>query len=132
MLRETGGMCPGGVLFTDQRTGQKFDAPGDFLRDVVAKVVQFRTANPRIFDPVVDIKMLLADFVKQEVAESNCARLGNNPLYCYDTDYKPEVPKSLSEKCSCGVPLQPVMCASCGGGRVIGYLCSRCKTRYDT
>lgn len=131
MMRETG-WPPGGFLFTDSRTGEKFDAPGDSLRDVVNKVIALRVANPRVFDPSTDVKMLLFDFVRSEVAEQNCARLGNDPAWCFDTDYKPEVPKSLAkDKCDCGVPLVPNTCRTCGGGRVVSYTCPECKQTYS-
>lgn len=132
MLRENIGWPPGGIQFQDPKVpSMKWDEPGDSLRDVVSKVVQFRVANPRIYDPVTDVKSLLFDFVKQEVAAVNCARLGNDSKYCYDTDWKPEVPKSLSQKCSCGVPLEPRYCQTCGSNRVIGYLCPKCKTQFE-
>lgn len=132
MVRTNKGYPPDGFQFEDKRIGVKRAEPGDSLDDLVKWLIQIRTSNPRIYNPKDDIQFLLYDFVKLEVATANCARLGNNPEWCYDPNYVPEVPKSLSEKCKCGVPLQPRYCATCGGNRVIGYLCPKCLIQYDT
>lgn len=129
LLIESRGLPPGGVIFTDPKTGKKFDEPGDFLKDIVHKIVSYRVANPRIF---TDVKEVLSDFVRQEVTDSNCARLGASSGYCIDTEWKPEVPRSFAtEKCSCNAPMLPRYCSTCGGNRVIAYQCSECKKVFD-
>jgi hypothetical protein len=128
MIRNNVGLLPGGFIYTDPKTGYKWDDTHSFLEDRVKQVLQHRLGNPTIF---TDALWLGAGFISQQIQDYNCGRLGNDPSYCYDAN--PPVVKSLgtAKKCTdCGVDLNPVMCKSCGGSKINGYSCPSCGKQY--
>lgn len=90
---------PGNFLY-EQTEGiyKKFDAT-PLLDDLARVVTKFRKGNNL---PRANLEKVL-----QEVEQYNCARLGNNPRYCYDTE-RPYVEVSpIAKRASGG-------CGGCG------------------
>lgn len=132
ILRTNTGMPPGGFQFQDPRVpGMIWNDTHSFMDDRVREVVRFRSANPTIYDPKTDSNYLNPALVRQEIAAYNCARLGNNPIYCYDADAPVPQKATAESKCSCGVQLEPRYCPTCGGNKLIGYRCPKCNALYD-
>lgn len=131
-LRTNTGMPPGGYQFRDPRVPARFwDDTHTFLDERVKDVIKFRFANPAIYNPQTDSDFLNPAKVRLEVMVFNCARIGNNPVYCYDVDAPPVERADVSGRCSCGVALEPRYCPTCSAQRLIGYVCPTCGRKYD-
>lgn len=133
MIHSNVGMPPGGFIFTDPRIGEaKYSDTHTFLDERVKEVIKLRSANPNIYDPVKDSDYLNPVLVRQEIAAANCARLGNNPLYCFDENAPVITKVSANTLCvACNAPLEPRYCPTCAGKRLIGYKCPQCERLYD-
>lgn len=131
-LRTNTGMPPGGYQFRDPRVPARvWDDTHSFLEERVKEVIKFRFANPAIYNPATDSDSLNPAKVRIEIMEFNCARIGNNPVYCQDENAAIVERAAPSGRCSCGVALEPRYCPTCSAPRLIGYKCPKCGKNYD-
>jgi len=137
MRFKNNGMPPGGIRFQDPRvSAMKWLDDHTSLNDRIKEVLAFRKQNPLIYDPVKDASSLNFNAVGAEIIQFNCARLGNDPNWCYD-ETKPQMNIPLPQvapadnKCpACGCQLIPRYCKTCGGAKVNGYDCPQCKKSF--
>jgi hypothetical protein len=135
ILRENVGLPPGGVLYVDPRnadTAKLWANHPSNLDSLAQKVFEWRSANPNIYDPVKDVRHFNFQFIRQQITDYNCQRLGFNPQWCID-ETKPQVNLPPPRKTVCdveGAELQPVYCQTCAGKRILSYKCSKCGREY--
>ncbi len=130
-INPDGDFPQGGWIFTDPRTGYTLK-DGD-RRSVARQMIAHRLANPKIYSSE-DGKWLDFDSVLLELGEQTCNRIGNNYKFCKQVDAKAYTPQNVSEglvvmpsPCRCGETLgKEKYCATCGGKKVVGYICSKC------
>ena len=130
-IRTNVGFIPGGYLYEDPRTPTAvWNQPHFNIDDVAAGVQAFRLANLRIYpEPEwTDYK-----FIRQQVVDFNCRRIGFDPNFCQDvnkTTYAPPLPESNRTCPKCQTVLVPMFCPTCSGRRVTGYKCEACKSEF--
>lgn len=139
MRMKNNGFPPGGIQFQDPRvtTMKWLDGHTD-LGERIKEVVRFRKANPRIYDPVKDSAALDMVSVGNEIVTYNCARIGNDPNWCYDETKPaaslnvaaPAVPAENRTCPKCGCQLIAVYCKTCGGNKINSWDCPACKKSY--
>jgi hypothetical protein len=137
MRLKNNGMPPGGIRFQDPRvTAMKWLDDHTNLGDRIKEVIAFRKQNPLIYDSVKDAAALNFNAVGTEIINFNCARLGNDPNWCYD-ETKSQInippPNVVAEQktCpTCGCQLIARYCKTCGGGKINGYDCPQCKKSF--
>jgi hypothetical protein len=134
-LKSNNGFPPGGYIFQDPLVpAAKWMDAHTSLLERIKEVIRFRQSNPQVYPPE---KTQFFDTlaVGIEITLYNCARLGNDPHWCYDeTKSQMNIPnttvKPADNKCTCGAPLVERLCPTCGGRRVIGWICPACKKTY--
>jgi len=128
----TGAFPPAGFPFTDPKTGMKF-TDGDF-NDVVRRIIAHRRANPRLY-PAEKFEFLNFDSVSAELDSFTCSRLGNSPNWCESGEPLTLEPApgspiiDLPNPCyKCGnLTGYEIICPTCAGRKVFGYICASCK-----
>lgn len=126
-IRHNKGMIPGGVQYQDPRTpAAVWSDSHTFPDERVQQVIAFRKANPGIYP---EPEWTDFNFVRQQVVEYNCARLGGNGEYCFDTEPVLPMPSAgLAKKVcpDCGANMTPQFCPTCAGQKITGYRCPQC------
>jgi hypothetical protein len=131
------GMPPGGLQFVDPRvpTMRWLDAHTG-LDERIQQVIRFRGQNPLVYDPQRDAALMNYQSVGVEIVNYNCARIGNDPNWCYDEN-KPQVnvppvtaPVNQPKCPTCGLDLVPRYCKTCGGNKINGWDCPACNKSY--
>lgn len=130
---------PGGYVFSDPHTGQRFDTPNVDLNFIVKQIQEHRRANPKIY-PESDATKFDPAAITQEVIIQICA---DKPQACEDSDHpgraypyvppeppKPPVPVHREQGLECprchGQNFELQFCVTCGGRRVTGKKCLGC------
>jgi hypothetical protein len=133
-LRDKTGLLPGGVIYQDPRTpGAVWYDTHTFLDGRVAEVLAFRKANPTVYP---EAEWTNYDFIKAQLVEFNCRRIGFNPEFCFETTTTATNPAPVGVPLStrlcpnCGATLVPTFCKTCGGAKITGYNCQQCKKDY--
>lgn len=125
--------------FSDPHTGMEFDNPGFDLYQQAKLVAEHRAGNPSIYSPDQPGHFDL-EIIRQEIIVQTCSR---HPELCEDSALSKmpqpiapnapparpnQFPKPGGGKCpKCqGSNFEPVLCHSCGGGKVSGYRCTSC------
>lgn len=127
-IRDRTGLMPGGIAYQDPRTPSAtwYDTH-TWLEGRVAEVIAFRRANPGVYP---EPEWTHPDFVRAQVVEFNCRRIGYNPEFCIDDSpamAAPEVAASAKLCPTCGTVMVPVFCKTCGGAKITAYDCTNCK-----
>lgn len=124
-------MPPGGIIYEDPRIqSAKWTDDHTFLDERTSEVIKFRAANPNIYP---EPEWTQTAFVRQQITDFNCQRLGNNPSYCLEErtlKSVPFVPRAARLCPDCSVEIVPKYCPSCAGKRLIGYECPTCKKEF--
>ena len=125
-------MLPGGLIFTDPRVPEKkWNDTSSFIDDRVKEVIAFRSQNPNIYDINKDSNFFDPAQVRDEIVMFNYQRLGGMPEYFINSDdVALQTHASQSNRCKCNVELKPRLCPTCGGHKVIGYICPSCGQNY--
>jgi hypothetical protein len=134
LIRTTGGgLIPGGWVFRDARTGMHFDGMSVSFNEQVAKIAQHRLSNPRVYDPTNrdDAKYLNEGFIKNELDDYQCNRLGHDKRWCVPKEdveaaamretYYTQADPSICPKCH--KKMGNLYCPTCSGQRIIGFKC---------
>ncbi len=129
LINPSGEFPMGGYVFTDPKTGMKFDGVG-FYRTVEA-IIKHRKANPNVY-PLSDGKWLDYESVSNELSIYTCHRIGNNSRFCKSTDKVAQyVQAPTNRECpDCHVALNPVYCKVCSGQKLIAFSCPNCGKEY--
>lgn len=133
ILKSNTGMLPGGLIFVDPRVGEKkWDDTSSFIDERVKEVIRFRLQNPTIYDINKDSQYFDPAQVREEIVMFNYQRLGGMPEYFINSDaVSRQNPVSQEIRCKCNVELKPRLCPTCGGAKVIGYICPSCGQNYS-
>jgi len=133
ILKSNTGMLPGGLIFVDPRVPEKkWDDSHTFIDERVKQVIAFRAQNPNIYDINKDAKYFDPEQVRDEIVMFNHQRLGGMPEYFINSDVVAKSnPTSQNNRCKCNVELKPRLCPTCGGHKVIGYICPSCGQNYS-
>jgi hypothetical protein len=130
LIRTNGAMPPGGFVFDDPITGKKYHDLNTFFDVRVKQIIRDRLANHRLF---TDDALVSFDHVARELSAANCARLGNNPLFCSNGLPPAIQPVAAStppagKVCRwCGsADLSPVYCPTCSSAKLTGWSCRKC------
>ena len=132
LISRTGSFPPAGYLFTDPKTGMKFEH-GDF-KDIVSQIIKHRRANPRLYPPE-NAGDLDFNSVSNELDSYTVMRLHNDPRYCESGEPIPVSTEGLElmtmtapcPKCGCRMGWQ-ILCKTCSGKKRTGFYCADCTT----
>lgn len=122
---------PSGLQFTDEKSGKVFDPYEIGVEGVVAKVIQHRVANPKLYSRTSEDWFHPAK-VRQEVYESAFKK---RPDLFERYDGTTQVRRQIASfaaiqtesVCECGEKEStPEYCPTCSGKRQIGVKCVKC------
>lgn len=130
-IRTNTGLMPGGIIYQDPRTPTaKWMDDHTFLDERTAQVIAFRAANPIIYP---EAEWTNPAFVRQQIVDYNCQRIGNDPNYCQEVTPRAAVSAVAvaARICpDCNVEIVPKYCPTCSGRRITGYECPTCKKEF--
>jgi len=130
-IRTNTGMMPGGIQYQDPRTpAARWTDDHTFLDERAQQVISFRLANPSIYP---EAQWTDTAFVKQQIVDYNCARIGYDGNYCLDYNPPPTTPAAppAPRLCpDCGIEILPKYCPTCAGRRITGYECPQCHKEF--
>jgi hypothetical protein len=130
-LRSNTGFPSGGIIYEDPRTPTaKWLDDHTAVDDRAREIIVFRLANPSIYPEPAWTDF---NFVRQQVVDYNCQRLGNDPNYCLEVKPKGgSAPATVAARLcpDCNIEIVPDFCPTCSGKRITGYHCPTCKKEF--
>lgn len=126
----------GGFSFVDPRTKMRFDGMMASPDGTARAIIKHRRGNPKVYDPSDSQWFDHAQVVQEILGQKH----QTHPHLFVDpappTAQASSVPimqqpaQSNSNACACGAnDWEPILCKTCGNGRITGYVCRQCKRK---